>query len=370
MPKSVALRNRYLTPVERAVIIRAVNRGLSQKDVADVWNVSKSTISRVVNDVSRVVIGTRTLTTDAESKAAAARNAWMLKEMRKVKISRATTVEMEHATLTSMLAKLKKHRKVVSGEWQMVTKRQAARIMHAHGWRYMKRPKVVAHTEAHVAKRHAFAQAESPRLKAVAKEGDAVRLDKAHYDESLFQLHAHTQDGAMWTPPGEVPHNRVATRTSGKDKVMVYAFLWRGGVEVFFHEEEGSVVTGTMIKEAFEPVKKLLKKEKLKVYCDNASQHRSKEMKAWLEKNKIEMIFGPPLSPDLNPIELFFGALKAAVGRRHPRDVGELKRFILEETEQLRSKAKAFCEKFPSAVEQCLKNKGMPGNKARWGIRA
>lgn len=44
-------------------------------------------------------------------------------------------------------------------------------------------------------------------------------------------------------------------------------------------------------------------KEKIYLICDNAGYHKSKKVKAHLENSKIELIFLPPYSPNLNPIE-------------------------------------------------------------------
>jgi putative transposase len=52
-------------------------------------------------------------------------------------------------------------------------------------------------------------------------------------------------------------------------------------------------------------IKKCGFKKKLVIVLDNASSHKSKKVKAFVEKNKhrIELLYLPPYSPDLNPIE-------------------------------------------------------------------
>ena len=44
-------------------------------------------------------------------------------------------------------------------------------------------------------------------------------------------------------------------------------------------------------------------KEKIYLICDNAGYHRAKKVKEYLQNKKIELIFLPPYSPNLNPIE-------------------------------------------------------------------
>ncbi len=42
---------------------------------------------------------------------------------------------------------------------------------------------------------------------------------------------------------------------------------------------------------------------KIYVICDNAGYHKSKKIKEYLQGSKIELIYLPPYSPNLNPIE-------------------------------------------------------------------
>lgn len=44
-------------------------------------------------------------------------------------------------------------------------------------------------------------------------------------------------------------------------------------------------------------------KERIYLICDNASYHKSKKVKEYLVNTKIELVFLPPYSPNLNPIE-------------------------------------------------------------------
>lgn len=48
----------------------------------------------------------------------------------------------------------------------------------------------------------------------------------------------------------------------------------------------------------------------LVVIMDNASYHKSKELKQIFEQNNCLLVFLPPYSPDLNPIENIWGTIK------------------------------------------------------------
>ena len=49
---------------------------------------------------------------------------------------------------------------------------------------------------------------------------------------------------------------------------------------------------------------------------DNLSVHRSKEVKGRMDEMSIPYIFGPPYSPDYNPIELVFAMVKRDLKKR------------------------------------------------------
>ncbi len=66
---------------------------------------------------------------------------------------------------------------------------------------------------------------------------------------------------------------------------------------------------------------------KILVVLDNARAHRSKELKPFLEtnKNKLKLLFLPPYSPDLNPMEWFWKFLRKQV--THNTFFGTFKNF-------------------------------------------
>lgn len=55
--------------------------------------------------------------------------------------------------------------------------------------------------------------------------------------------------------------------------------------------------------------------KKIYLVIDNASAHKSKKVSKFLlpHKNKLELVFLPPYSPDLNPIEILWRELKKDV---------------------------------------------------------
>lgn len=49
---------------------------------------------------------------------------------------------------------------------------------------------------------------------------------------------------------------------------------------------------------------------------DNASFHRSQRVKQLCEDTGVKLLYLPPYSPDLNPIEEFFAELKTFIKRK------------------------------------------------------
>jgi hypothetical protein len=56
------------------------------------------------------------------------------------------------------------------------------------------------------------------------------------------------------------------------------------------------------------------------VIMDNATQHHSDRVCELIENTGARIIYLPPYSPDLNPIELMFGNYKMALKRHHNLD--------------------------------------------------
>lgn len=67
--------------------------------------------------------------------------------------------------------------------------------------------------------------------------------------------------------------------------------------------------------------------KKLIIVLDNARAHHSKELEPFLEanKNRLELLFLPPYSPDLNPMEWFWKFLRKRV--THNTFFGTFKEF-------------------------------------------
>ncbi|MCK5895737.1 MAG: transposase [Cocleimonas sp.] len=57
---------------------------------------------------------------------------------------------------------------------------------------------------------------------------------------------------------------------------------------------------------------------------DNASVHKVDNVKQLLEKSEASIVFLPPYSPDLNPIELAWNKIKTYLRKKRARTADEL----------------------------------------------
>lgn len=84
---------------------------------------------------------------------------------------------------------------------------------------------------------------------------------------------------------------------------------------------------------------------------DNASCHRSRAVKSYLQQVQIETMEWPPNSPDLNPIENLWRKLKQLVSRLHPTNTEELKAAILKAWDEIDD---GYCLSLVSSMPQRL----------------
>lgn len=89
------------------------------------------------------------------------------------------------------------------------------------------------------------------------------------------------------------------------------------------------------------------------VVLDNFSSHRSAALQKAAEDNDILLVFLPPYSPDLNPIEFIWKSIKRVVSTRFIHSTNELKEVITSawnDSAQQISFAKRWIEKFAGSI--------------------
>jgi len=145
----------------------------------------------------------------------------------------------------------------------------------------------------------------------VAGEIDAQRLvfvDECGTNTSLNPLYAWSRRGER--AYGEAPRNWGSN-------VTLLASMTREGMGACIAVEGATTkaVFEAYVEEALAPS---LRPGQV-VVMDNLSSHKGQRMRELIEGRGCELLFLPPYSPDLNPIERAFAKLKASLRRAQAR---------------------------------------------------
>jgi len=125
-----------------------------------------------------------------------------------------------------------------------------------------------------------------------------------------MMLTTQTTCQRAWLPQGQYPKIEV---TSTRKKRCIYGFLnLLTGQESAF-KTEGANSKFTI--EALEKIGQIYQKKRMVILWDNASWHRSQELKAFLSQTRynFHFIHFPPYAPDENPQEHVWKAGRAQV---------------------------------------------------------
>jgi len=161
-----------------------------------------------------------------------------------------------------------------------------------------------------------------PKIVRAAKRDGGIIL---WLDESGFR--SQCSHGRSYSPRGVTPIKEVTGKRFGTNMIAVIANDGHLAWELF----EGRFNQFVFI--AF--LERLLKhhpERKIHLILDGHPSHRSKLVLAWAgqHRQRIKLHFLPGYSPELNPVELLNHDVKAnAVGRKRPRNLGEMKDSIV-----------------------------------------
>ena len=66
------------------------------------------------------------------------------------------------------------------------------------------------------------------------------------------------------------------------------------------------------------------------IILDNFRSHHAHKTREYAEQNHIDLIFLPPYSPDLNPIEFIWKSIKRIISRTFIHDLDHMKQIIVD----------------------------------------
>lgn len=173
-------------------------------------------------------------------------------------------------------------------------------LLHRIGYEY-KKPKLVPGNPDHVAQ------------EIFAEQYEEFMQDKPDNIEVLFADAVHPQHNTMaaygWIKRGE---KREIQTTTGRERLNLHGAMNAETLEVTVIESEtvddDSTITLLETLELKYPLAVTIF-----IILDNAKYHYSKKVRAFLEKSRIQLVFLPSYSPNLNLIERLWKFFKKKV---------------------------------------------------------
>jgi len=157
------------------------------------------------------------------------------------------------------------------------------------------------------------AKADSKKQEAFLEELEKIRKNKDRNDPILYMDGVHPQHNTMlaygWIKKGE---DNVIKSNTGRQRVNINGALDAETHDVIVRDDESinAISTIELLKkiETFYPLA-------LAIYiiCDNAKYYRSKLVRDFLNTSKIQLVFLPSYSPNLNLIERLWKFMKKKI---------------------------------------------------------
>ena len=185
-------------------------------------------------------------------------------------------------------------------------------------------------------------------------------------DESRFSLNCDSRRTRIWRERGTRfhPTNIVENRPFGGGGVLVWAGIMFDG-HTDLHIFDGGTVNARRYRdEILEPYVRLFRGAVGPHFIfmdDNARPHRAHLVDDYLEREDIQRMAWPALSPDMNPIEHAWDALGRRVAARQPppRTLPDLRNALRVEWELLPAEFfNHLVESMPRRIEACIAMRG------------
>jgi transposase len=151
-------------------------------------------------------------------------------------------------------------------------------------------------------------------------------------DETAFDLFRNKI--CRWHKNGQRPIRRLP---KNRQKVMAWGGIsLKGKTSLFcFTNIMDGPYYVNILETQLLPAAQRLYGRNWRLQQDNDPKHTSRVAKTFIDEKRIHAMDWPSNSPDLNPIENMWYIVKNNVEKRMPRNVDELKRFMVEEWEKI-----------------------------------
>ena len=136
---------------------------------------------------------------------------------------------------------------------------------------------------------------------------DIPKEKRCYVDESGFDTYYQREYG--WAPEGEKVHDKILGRKFERRSIVAGKI----GNEIIAPLEYRGTMHGELFEKWFEDNLLPVISEDTVIIMDNASFHRKKRLYEIAKRHNRRLIFLPPYSPELNPIEHFWNWLKKKI---------------------------------------------------------
>lgn len=157
---------------------------------------------------------------------------------------------------------------------------------------------------------------------------DMVSIDEARFNNQIIRTQGREK---------KYEKSKKTRETQKRSNFTLFLAVSKDHIK---HQK--TTILYTTANNFFEFIKELITKlqPRLTLIIDNASFYKSNELKRFIETYSHKIIFIPPYSPFLNPVELCFSNLKAFVRKQNILRHGDLPSYIKFIIDQLESKQK------------------------------
>lgn len=131
------------------------------------------------------------------------------------------------------------------------------------------------------------------------KKENIVYIDESGINTYLHREYAYSERG-----------KKVHSKISGKKYKRTNIVAAKCGDQIIAPMQYDTVMTGEFFEGWFEEILLPQLTQDAVIVMDNASFHRKSQLNEIAENNNITLIFLPPYSPELNPIEKFWADMK------------------------------------------------------------
>jgi len=204
-------------------------------------------------------------------------------------------------------------------------------------WGYTPQKPIAKAFEQKPQKVKQWLEKEFPSIKRRAKKEQAV----IYFGDETGMRSDH-QSGRSYAPKGKTP---VIKKTGQRFSLNMVSAISNKGYLQFM------IIDGSFNSEVFETfLKQIIKYSRQKIFfiTDGHPAHKTKKLNEWLEENKqrIEVFFLPPYSPELNPQEYVNQDVKTnVIGKKRPINKAQMKSNV-EEFMTKRKKNKMQVQKY------------------------